>query len=174
MLGRMGDLYNDGTLPHSTGSLAHVITEFEKDKEAQEAWQRISARQGYRPIDTALGTARPVIAYPGLRDFSNASLRLLSADSQPYEPSPQRDADGNRIPIAGPGNQALNKMLEVGHEEFLAAKADPKATPLTVKTDGTGRVVISRPRDNLEMMQELLYAEDDAFVSGSSTLHRPP
>ncbi len=167
MLGRMGDLYNDGTLPHSTGSLAQVITQFEKDTEAQEAWQRISARQGYRPIDTALGTARPVVAYPGLRDFANASLRLLSADSQPYEPSPQRDADGNRIPIAGPGNHALNKMLEVAHEEFLAAKADPKPKLLTVKTDGAGRVVISRPRDNLEMMQEVLYAEDDAFVSGS-------
>lgn len=166
MLGRMGDLYNDGTLPHSTESLAQVITEFEKDTEAQAAWQRISARQGYRPVETALGAARPIVAYPGLRDFANASLRLLSADSQPYEPNPQRDADGNRIPIAGPGNQALNKLLEVAHEEFLAAKADPKLALLTVKTDASGRVVLSRPRDNLEMLQQVLYAEDDAFVSG--------
>ncbi|MDF2696643.1 MAG: hypothetical protein K0S65_5026, partial [Labilithrix sp.] len=167
MLGRMGALYNDGTLPQSTQSLAHVIEEFRKDTVAQDAWQRISARQGYRPIETALGAARPVVAYPHLRDFSNASLRLLSADSQPYELNPRRDADGARIPIAGPGNQALNKMLEVGHEEFLAAKADPKPTALTIKTDPTGRVVISRPRDNLEMMQEILYAEDPAFVSGN-------
>ncbi len=167
MLGRMGDLYNDGTLPHSTESLARVVDAFRKNEEAQQAWQRISARQGYRPIDTALGAARPVVAYPGLRDFSNASLRLLSADSPPYEPNPQPDADGNRIPVAGPGNAALNKMLEVGHEELLAAKPDTeKLAPLTLKTDPSGRVVISRPRDNLEMMQELLYTEDDAFVSG--------
>ncbi|MBX3214045.1 MAG: hypothetical protein KF850_18565 [Labilithrix sp.] len=169
MLGRMGELYNDGTLPHSTQSLARVVAAFEKDEDAQLAWQRISARQGYRPIETALGAARPVVAYPGLRDFSNASLRLLSADSQPYEPNPRRDADGDRIPVAGPGNHALNKMLEVGHEELLAAEADEtKPSPLTVRTDASGRVVISRPRDNLEMMQELLYTEDEAFVSGSS------
>jgi hypothetical protein len=168
MLGRMGSLYNDGTLPQSTQSLARVIDEFRKDEAAQDAWQRISARQGYRPIDTALGAARPVVAYPGLRDFSNASLRLLSADSQPYQPNPQLDAEGHRIPVAGPGNHALNKMLEIGHEELLAAKADPKSTPLTIKTDPSGRVVISRPRDNLELLQELLYAEDDAFVSGTS------
>ncbi len=168
MLGRMGDLYTDGTLPQSTESLARVVDAFKKDEAAQQAWQRISARQGYRPIDTALGAARPVIAYPGLRDFANASLRLLSADSKPYETNPQRDADGNRIPVAGPANAALNKMLEVGHEEMLAVKPDPKLAPLTVKTDPSGRVVISRPRDNLEMMQDLLYTEDDAFVSGSS------
>jgi hypothetical protein len=167
MLGRMGDLYNDGTLPRSTQSLAHVIDVFRNDTKAQEAWQRISARQGYRPIETALGAARPVVAYPGLRDFSNASLRLLAADSQPYELNPQRDADGNRILIAGPGNQALNKMLEAGHEEFLAATADPKPTALTIKADPSGRIVISRPRDNLEMMQEILYAEDNAFASGT-------
>ena len=166
MLGRMGDLYNDGTLPQSTQSLARVIQEFRKNDEAQQAWQRISARQGYRPIDTALGAARPVVAYPGLRDFANASLRLLSADSQPYELNPQRDAEGNRVPVAGPANAALNKLLEVGHEELLAVEPDKKLAPLTVKTDPSGRVVISRPRDNIEMMQHLLYTEDDAFVSG--------
>ncbi len=167
MLGRMGSLYNDGTLPHSTQSLARVIDEFKKNEEAQQAWQRISARQGYRPINTALGAARPVVAYPGLRDFANASLRLLSADSQPYAPNPQLDADGNRIPVAGPGNHALNKLLEVGHEELLAAKADPKLAPLTLKTDTSGRIVISRPRDNLEILQQLIFTEDDAFKVGN-------
>jgi hypothetical protein len=168
MLGRMGDLYNDGTLPQSTQSLARVIDAFKKDEDAQIAWQRISARQGYRPVETALGAARPLVAYPGLRDFANASLRLLSADSKPYEANPQRDGAGNRIPVAGPGNAALNKMLEVGHEELLTAKADPRPAALTVKTDPNGRVVISRPRDNLEMLQEVLYTEDNAFVSGDS------
>lgn len=164
MLGRMGNLYNDGTLPQSTQSLARVVEAFKNDKAAQEAWQRISARQGYRPIETALGALRPVVAYPRLRDFSNASLRLLSADSQPYEANPKLDANGQRIPVPGPGNAALNKVLEVGHEELLAAKPDEKRPPLTVSTDLTGRVVLSRPRDNLEMVQTLLYTEDEAFA----------
>lgn len=169
MLGRMGSLYNDGTLPQSTESLARVVDAFQNDEKAQAAWQRISARQGYRPIETALGAARPIVAYPRLRDFSNATLRLLSADSQPYEPNPSRDADGNRIPVAGPGNIALNKLLEVGHHEFLnAAPDEEKAAPLTSRVDATGRVVLSRPRKNLEMLEEILYLEDDAFKSGSS------
>ncbi|HVJ94038.1 MAG TPA: hypothetical protein VM580_29815 [Labilithrix sp.] len=168
MMSRITELYHDGTFPQSTQSLARVIEEFKNHNAAQEAWQRISARQGYRPIETQLGAIRPIIAYPGLRDFSNASLRLLSADSQPYAENPPRDADGRRIPVPGPGNKALNKLLEVAHEEFLTAKADPKVPELTVKADPTGRVVLSRPRDTFEMLQEVLYKRDDAFSSGNA------
>lgn len=163
MLGRMGELYNDGTLPESTQSLARVMDAFKKSEEAQAAWARLSARQGYRPIDTALGATRPIIAYPHLRDLSNASLRLLSADSNPYQIDPQRDEDGRRIPVPGPSNAALNKMLEAAHEELLAVKPDPKVAALTVTTDPAGRVVLSRPRDNVEMIKEILFTSDPAF-----------
>jgi len=169
MLGRMGDLYNDGTLPQSTESLSRVVDAFKKSDEAQAAWARLSARQGYRPIETALGATRPIIAYPHLRDLSNASLRLLSADSNPYELEPKLDGDGVRIAVPGPGNAALNKMLEAGHEELLAAKADPKAAPLVVTTDSAGRVVLSRPRDNVEMFAEIMFASDPAFGGGGGT-----
>lgn len=168
MLGKMGDLYNDGTLPQSTESLARVVEEFKKSEAAQAAWSRISARQGYRPIETALGAARPMIAYPNLRDFANASLRLLAADSNPYDRNPKRDADGNRIPEPGPANAAFNKLLEAAHEELLAVKADPKPTALVLTNDpGLGRVVLSRPRDNLEMLQELMFVQDPAFGGGN-------
>ena len=96
MLGRMGDLYKDGTLPQASESLARVMDAFKQNDEAQAAWARLSARQGYRPIETGLGATRPLIAYPRLRDLSNASLRLLSADSKPYEIDPKRDEDGNQ------------------------------------------------------------------------------
>ena len=39
--------------------------------------------------------------------------------------------------------------------------------PLVVTTDPAGRVVLSRPRDNVEMMQEILFASDPAFGAGS-------
>ena len=168
MLGKMGPLYLDGTLPQSTESLARVVDVFQKDEKAQQAWQRISARQGYRPVETALGAVRPMVSYPGLRDLANSSLRLLSADSNPYDLHPRFDAQGKRIPVAGTANAAFNKMLEVGHEELLAVKADPKLPALKESVDPTGRVVISRPRDNIEMMQRLLFTEDDSFVNGSS------
>ncbi|MDB4933393.1 MAG: hypothetical protein JWP87_365 [Labilithrix sp.] len=168
MLGRMGDLYNDGTLPQSTESLARVMDAFKKSDEAQAAWARLSARQGYRPIETALGATRPIIAYPHLRDLSNASLRLLSADSTPYELEPKYDDEGQRIPNPGPANAALNKMLEAAHEELLATTADPKTKPLVVTTDpATGRAIINRARDNVEMMQEILFASDPSFGGGT-------
>jgi hypothetical protein len=166
MLGRMGELYNDGTLPQSTESLSRVVDAFKKDGEAQKAWARISARNGYRPIDTGLGVLRPIVAYPGLRDFSNATLSLLSADSKPYEPNPDHYEDGTRIPVAGPANGKMNKMLEAAHEELLTAKADPRLPTLAQSVDLDGRVILSRPRDNLEMMQKVLFAEDDAFRNG--------
>jgi hypothetical protein len=168
MLGRMGELYNDGTLPQSTESLATVIDAFKKSDDAQAAWARLSARQGYRPIETALGATRPIIAYPHLRDLSNASLRLLSADSNPYELDPKRDGNGIRIPVPGPGNGSLNKMLEAAKEELLATTADKPLGALTATVDPkSGRVVLSRPRDNVEMMQEILFASDPAFGGGA-------
>lgn len=170
MLGKFGDLYNDGTIPQSTQSLARVIEAFKASDEGQAAWARISARQGYRPIETALGTARPIVAYPNLRDLSNASLRLLSADSNPYELDPKRDGDGNRIPVPGPGNAALNKMLEAGHEEMLAVTADPVLPPLQLTTDAaTGRIILSRPRETLEMIEQIMFLSDPAFGGGGST-----
>lgn len=169
MMGRMGDLYNDGTLPQSTQSLARVVDEFKKSDEAQAAWSRISARNGYRPIETALGAARPMIAYPNLRDFANASLRLMAADSNPYDRNAKHDAEGNRIPTPGPANAAFNKMLEAAHEELLATKIEPKPGALTVTVDPTlGRPILSRPRDNLEIMQEVLFQQDAAFGGGES------
>ena len=168
MLGRMGDLYNDGTLPQSTQSLARVMDTFKKSDEAQAAWARLSARQGYRPIETGLGAVRPLVAYPHLRDLSNASLRLLSADSQPYEREPKYDGAGVRVPIPGPGNGALNKMLEAGREEMLATRADPKLSAIVATTEPSGRIVLSRPRDNVEMFREILFASDPAFGGGSS------
>src|SRR5690606_6544331 len=126
MMGRMGDPYNDGTLPQSTQSLARVVEEFKSSDEAQAARSRISARNGYRPTETALGPARPMIAYPNLRAFANASLRLMAADSNPYDRNATYDGLGRRIPTPGPGNAALNKLLEAAHEELLATKIDPK------------------------------------------------
>ena len=168
MLGRLGPLYNDGTLPQSTESLATVVAAFQKDDAAQAAWSRMSAREGYRPIDTTLGAIRPVLAYPGMRDFANASLRLLSADAQPYAADSPHDSAGNRLPIAGPANGSLNKLLEAAHAELLNATADPALAPLTTTKDAANRVILSRPRDNLEVLQRILYTEDDAFVNGGS------
>jgi hypothetical protein len=169
LLGRFEDLYTDGTIPQSTESLARVVNAFKASPEAQAAWAVFDARAGYRPIDIALGTPRPVVAYPKLRDFTNATLKLLSFDSDPYALHPQVDAQGNRIPVPGAAYPQLTKMLEVAHAELLNATADPAEAPLKVVADPiTGRTVLSRPRGDLEVLQSLLYAQDPAYGGGAS------
>jgi hypothetical protein len=167
MLGRFTDLYNDGTIPHATQSLARLMKAFKDSPEAQAAWSRFDSRQGYRPIEIALGAARPAIAYPGLRDLANALLRVISNDSNPYDPNPRYDGKGRRIPVAGSAYPQFSKLLEVAHEELRVAKADPAAPPLAVTLDATsGRAILSRPRDNLEVVSAIMLAQDPAFGSG--------
>ena len=169
MLGRFQALYNDGTIPQSTESLAHIMDAFKASPEAQASYARFDARQGYRPIDLALGATRPIIAYPNLRDLANATLSLLSADSNPYDPNAKYDDQGKRIAVPGAAYPQFSKLLEVTHEEFRDVKADPAlgALPAPVK-DTSGRLVLARPRTNLEVMQELFYAQDPAFGGGTS------
>ncbi len=168
MLGRFQDLYNDGTIPQSTESLAKLMQAFKASKESQQAMAHFDARQGYRPVEVALGAMRPVIAYPGLRDMANATLSLLSADSQPYAANPKLD-HGMRVPVPGAANAQFNKALEVMTQELLTASADTALPPLQVGKDAAiGRDVLSRTRDNLEVMQQLFYAQDAAFGGGDS------
>jgi len=169
LLGRVGALYNDGTIPQSTESLAQVIDSFQHSEEGQGAWSHISSRLGYRPVETGLGAIRPILAYPELRDLSNATLRLLSADSNPYQLDPERDEDGQRIPVPGPANASFDTLLEAAHAELLATKADPLAPLLASTRDPlTGRVVLSRPRDNLEILQETLFGTDPILAASTS------
>jgi hypothetical protein len=168
LLGRFQDLYNDGTIPQSTESLARVMTAFKAAADAQASWSRFDARAGYRPITIALGAARPTIAYPNLRDFSNATLSLLSADSQPYQLNPQVDASGNRVPVPGPAYPQLTQMMTVAHAELFNATADAPIPPLAPTTDTTtGATVLNRPRTDLEFMQSLFYAQDASFGGGT-------
>ena len=169
LLARFGPLYDDGTVPQSTESLARVMNAFRASPDAQAAYARFDARQGYRPLDLALGAARPVAAYPKMRDLANTLLSLLSADSQPYDPSPQVDAQGNRVPVPGAVYPQFSKLLEVAHGELRDAVPDAPAGLLgTPVIDPSGRVVLTRPRSNLEAMQAVLYAEDPAFGGGTS------
>jgi hypothetical protein len=80
MLGRFTSLYNDGTIPLSTESMGRIAATFKASPDAQAAVARFSSRLGYRPLALALGAARPMMAYPRLRDFAAETLRVTSVD----------------------------------------------------------------------------------------------
>ena len=168
LLARFQPLYHDGTIPQSTESLASIFDAIKASPEAQAAFSRFAARQGYRPIELTLGVARPAIAYSGLRDLANAALSLLSSDSQPYNAS-KLDSKGIRLPVAGRANAQFNALIAAAHDELLYATQDPAPPVLSVTTDTTvGRSLLSRPRTDLEMLEQLFYASDPAYGSGGA------
>jgi hypothetical protein len=169
MLGRFTALYDDGTIPQSTESFAGVLNAFKVSPDALASYARFDARQGYRPIDVALGVARPVLAYPGLRDFANTALSLISSDSSPYNPNPKLDALGHRIPTPGAAYPQFLELLTASHQELRTATGDGPIAQLNVLgTDAVGRQVLSRPRTNLEFMQDLFFAQDPSYGGGDS------
>jgi hypothetical protein len=159
LLGRFTKLYDDGTIPASTESFARVMEAFNAQPDAQAAYARFNARQGYRPLDVALGVVRPILGYPQLRDFANATLNLLSSTGNVYA-TPE-------VPGAAYGQ--LQELLAAAYQELRTTTV---GTPLGVETvsgiDPTGRWVLSRPWDNLEFMQQIFYAQDPAFGGGAS------
>ena len=167
MLGRFTPLYDDGTIPSNTEAIARMSTAFQSSTDAQTALAHFSARNGYRPLEIAIGMARPMLAYSQFRDFSAKTLHIFSSDSDPYNPNPQYDSNGHRIQIPGSAYAQLSALMAATHEELRTSTADPPLTPLSVTNDATlGRQVLSRPRSNLEVMRELFYASDPTFNSG--------
>lgn len=163
LLGNFGKLYGDGTIPQATQAMARTMASFRDDREAREAWGRLAAREGYRPASVALGLIRPFAAYPNLRDLLNALIASISADSRPYE-----EVNGVHLPMPGATYPEFVKLLEIASHEFNNAKADPVSAPLVTRNDdNAGLVHLSRPRENLEMMEALMLAEDNEFGGGA-------
>jgi hypothetical protein len=159
LLGRFTKLYDDGTIPASTESFARVTSAFNAQTDAQTAYARFNARQGYRPLDVAIGVVRPMLAYPQLRDFANALLNLLSSTGNAYA-TPQ---------VPGAAYPQLQTMLSAAYEELRTTTLGTPLGPETVSgPDTVGRSVLSRPWDNLEFMQQIFYAQDPTFGGGSS------
>jgi len=175
MLGKLQALYNDGTIPRSTEAIARLMDDIRAVDPGADSTRaglaRFESRRGYKPEAVEQGALRPVVGYPHLRDLSNASLRLLSWDSDPYAENPPRDASGRRVPVAGPAHAQFAKMLEVSHEELRTFAPDPWAPAPVSSTDAAGRPVISRPRTTLEVVDYLMQMQDPAFAQGDAPLY---
>ncbi len=166
LLGRLTALYDDGTLPASTESLGSVVQSFNQSGSAQEAWAHFNSRAGYRPVSNAIGAVRPVLAYKDLRAFANATLKLLSPDSDPYSPSPMKDAHGNRIGVPGAAYPQLSAIVAAAKAELKNATPDPAPAPLVLAqgADPTLGAVLNRPMTDLEAIQSVLFHQDPAFA----------
>ena len=173
LLARFLPLYDDGTLPHSTEALGGLVSAYNQSPAAQNSWAAMNARQGYRPVGVALGALRPVLAYPKLRELTNATLRLLAPDSDPYTAKPQLDAQGNRVPVPGAVYPQVTALSDALSFELANEVDDPVPSPLVLPISHDamvgGRTVLGRPRSDMEMLTSILFAEDPTFVSGLSS-----
>jgi len=173
VLGRMVDMENDRTVPLMTEALGRVMDDVKAAPDTQAALARFDARQGYRPLDIALGAARPVLSYPGLVPMVQSLLSLLATDSDPYNPAGAIDPSkplgpGNRKPIPGKAAAQMQQLLRVGREELRTAAAPSPLAPLTVTPDPLVPTwqSLSRPRTTLEMSRQILLQSAPAFDVG--------
>jgi hypothetical protein len=175
VLGRMVSLEDDGTVPLFTEALAHVMDQVKQAPDAQAALARFDAREGYRPLDIAMGAARPVLQYPQLVPMVQTLLSLLATDSDPYNPAGAINPSlplgpGNRKPIPGADAALMQQLLEVGRDE-MRASAPPTTLPLLgVTTDPQipTRQLLSRPWTTLEMTRQIMLQNGAAYDVGLS------
>ena len=175
VLGRMVPLEDDSTVPLFTEALGDLMNQVKQAPDAQAALARFDARQGYRPLDIALGAARPILSYPQLVPMVRTFLSLLATDSDPYNPAGIVDPSkplgpGNRKPIPGKDAAQMQQLLEVERDEMRAAAPPVPLATLTTTTDPQipTRILLSRPRTTLEMTRQTLLHTADAFDVGLS------
>lgn len=175
VLGRMVTLEDDGTMPLFTESLGNLMNNVKRSPDAQAALARFDARQGYRPLDLAIGVGRPILEYPQLVPMVQTLLSLLATDSDPYNPAGIIDPSkplgpGNRKPIAGKDAALMQQLLTVGREEFRSSVAPAPLALLTSTPDPAvpNRAILSRPRTSLELTRQILLQSDPAFDIGLS------
>lgn len=150
VLGRMVSLEDDGTVPLFTEALGHVMQDVRADPDAQAALAHFDARQGYRPLEVALGATRPLLAYPRFVPMARSLLSLLSSQGKD---APQ-----------------MQQLLEVGRQEMRASTAPAPLALLTSSPDPLvpTRELLSRPRTTLEMTRQILLQTSTNFDVGLS------
>ncbi|HEX3344577.1 MAG TPA: hypothetical protein VHS09_08385, partial [Polyangiaceae bacterium] len=173
VLGRFVTLEDDGTVPIFTEGLGRVMNDVKASPGVQDALARFDARQGYRPLDIALGAARPLLAYPQLVPMVRSLLSLVATDSDPYDPAGAVDPSkpvgvGNRKPLPGAAATQMQQLLAVGREELRTATAPAPLPLLATTTDPavTTRQLLSRPRTTLELTRQIMLQGAPGFDVG--------
>jgi hypothetical protein len=161
-LSRIVPMYDDGTLPQGTRSLARVFEGLVDASDAHDVFARIQGRSQYRPIATAVGVARPVAAYPRLRALANAGLSLFSPEV--------KLRDGTVLYPAGKAFGTLTASMNALYQELRTATAEAPEPKLVATSDTSSeRQVLSRPRTKSELLRELVLFEDTRLGGTTSS-----
>ncbi len=174
-LQRMGPLYDDNPIDHSgsgakeglmpsvTRSVARLFASLAgpgtdpqskfgdptKAELGRQALSRLSGRLGYRPLRVALGAMRPSMAYPELRQLTQA-----------FAP---------RVRPGGAFRDAFQNVLGMTQNELNTSvpKAAPQPWGFADATAAT-KLQPNRPRTNSEIARAIMLATDPAFAAPGS------
>ncbi|MBI5478807.1 MAG: hypothetical protein HY906_08130 [Deltaproteobacteria bacterium] len=100
-------LYDDGTFGDANGKIGMVLRLLADDTDLHAALAKFTGRDGYRPLEAALGVVRKVVEYPDIDTVLSASLRSLDE--------------------GGTGHEAFTALTTALHYELTTAKAVPDA-----------------------------------------------
>jgi hypothetical protein len=108
-------------MPRATKAMAELMDAFRADPEALAALERISHRQGYRPLQQALGTLAAVFKYPRLQPFLLAFTQSVQKDGVAYEAFQQLlTAVGMELAVYEPVPRGEEGSLDVARELLMA------------------------------------------------------
>ncbi|MFI5300318.1 MAG: hypothetical protein ACHREM_19695, partial [Polyangiales bacterium] len=150
-------LYDDDTIPESTRTLAAIMDSLAFGAKAaptptpgdpsnaprtqigtdvRAALARLGGRKGYRTLSTALGVARPVLAYPKMNDVVDDTIRLI-----------------------GPGGAAepqLRKLLAISQGEMQTSVIPDARKPITGYADIWSGSANAKPKLTSEILRNFL------------------
>jgi hypothetical protein len=100
-------LYDDGTFGDANSKIGTVLQMLADDPDVHAALAKFAGRDGYRPLEAALGVIRKVVQYPAIDQVLSSSLRALDE--------------------GGSGHEAFTALTTALHYELLTTKAVPDA-----------------------------------------------
>lgn len=163
LLASLVPLYDDDTMPESTRTLAAILdgigfaqtkpgpdespadatvrkARLKRGEEVRAALARLGGRKGYRPVTTAIGVARPMLAYPKMPEVVDTTLRMFGPKAD--------EAKGAR--------KEIRKLLEVAQLELANTVVGPARPPLTGYRDRFSGVNNARAKLSADILRNLL------------------
>ncbi|NVB85089.1 MAG: hypothetical protein HOV81_42375 [Kofleriaceae bacterium] len=134
-------LYDDDTMSSSIASLGDMLTDIGNDEPAMFAFGRMGTRNGYRPVDQAIGPAAPLTGSPHIREVMDTVLPSIvdgGSSKAPWDAFVQ--AMSMTLADASPAPSGASTAAQIANEFLLTERADlGEPTPLwLVRRDRRG------------------------------------
>lgn len=131
--------------PKATQAMGNLFDAISVSDDARGMLTRMWARRGYRPSTVGLGMMGAALSYPDLRELTSTAITLLG-------------------PL-GAGQAELKRVLDVIKQKMAFMTPEVSGLPV-LSNAGPGQ--LNRPRTTVELVRDLMLAQDDRFAPAAS------